>query len=138
MGVAASVRADVCTEWIEAFTSMRLANQEIEKLHNVFTHVDFNGSGSIDAAEMLAFLDIDRTSLSKRLFVNCDRDDNGQMNFYEFVLCCWKLLALKQKSLRKCRFDLKPSHQQIPNSHNVLLLQYRHLRVRSVRSGWRW
>lgn len=109
MGVAATVYADICNEWQEAFNSMKLTGREVEKLHSVFTNVDFNGSGSIDCAELLAFLDIERTNLSKRLFTNFDSDHNDEISFYEFVMSSWKLLALKQKSLCKDPFQI-PYH----------------------------
>ena len=101
MGSAASVRVNICKEWMDAFSSMRLTGNEIDKLSNVFNHVDFNGSGSIDSAELLAFLDIERTSLSKRIFASFDEDNNGHINLYEFVLSAWKLLTMEQKSIRK-------------------------------------
>lgn len=118
MGVAASVSAEICKEWMEAFTSMKFSGHEVERLHGVFNQVNFSGSGSIDSAELLAFLDIERTGFSTRIFTNFDGDHNGHVNFYEFVLSCWKLLAMKQKSL--CKLF---SHHYLPQdlAQNLIL-----------------
>lgn len=101
MGTGASASAKICNEWRKAFASMRISSTEVERLNEVFNSVDADGSGSVDAAELLVFLNIAKTNLTRRLFTNFDRNFDGQINFYEFVFSLWKFLSVKQKSLCK-------------------------------------
>lgn len=65
-----------------------------------------DGSGNIEIAEMLAFLDVDRTKFSKRLFSIFDDDASGEIDFKEFVLSCWNYCSLCKSSLIVFAFDL--------------------------------
>ena len=57
------------------------------------------GSNSIELAELLAFLDLDRTRFTKRIFTMFDEDSSGLLDFNEFVLSLWNYCTLSKASL---------------------------------------
>ena len=68
--------------------------------------VDVDGSGTIEVAELLAFLDVEKTKFSKRIFCMFDEDNSGQIDFREFVLSCWNYCTLGRSTLMLFAFDL--------------------------------
>ena len=79
---------------------------DIGSLFRIFRMVDVDNSGTIEVAELLAFLDIERTKFSKRIFCMFDEDNSGEIDFREFVLSCWNYCTLGRTTLVLFAFDL--------------------------------
>ena len=90
-------------EIYEAFAFNEL---DIGRLHKVYRKIDNDGSNSIELAELLAFLDLDRTRFTKRIFTMFDEDNSGLLDFHEFVLSLWNYCTLTKSSLVLFAFDL--------------------------------
>lgn len=90
-------------EIYEAFSFKQL---DIGRLHKVYRKIDNDGSNSIELAELLAFLDLDRTRFTKRIFTMFDEDSSGLLDFHEFVLSLWNYCTLTKSSLVLFAFDL--------------------------------
>ena len=50
------------------FDAMQFTELDIGRLFKIFRMIDNDNSGSIELAELLAFLDVDRTRFNKRVF----------------------------------------------------------------------
>lgn len=90
-------------EIYEAFAFNEL---DIGRLHKVYRKIDNDSSNSIELAELLAFLDLDRTRFTKRIFTMFDEDSSGLLDFHEFVLSLWNYCTLTKSSLVLFAFDL--------------------------------
>lgn len=86
-------------EWVEAFQSMKLELKDVQKLERVFDKIDQSNDDKLSIAEMLAYLDIDRTKFSERVFSIFDDDKSGEVSFKEFVLSMWNYGTLTKASL---------------------------------------
>ena len=93
-------------QYKSTFESLQLEEGDIGSFYRIFRTIDVDGSGTIEIAEMLAFLDVDRTKFSKRLFSIFDDDNSGEIDFKEFVLACWNYCSLCRTSLIVFAFDL--------------------------------
>lgn len=83
------------------FSAMQFSKKEIQKLYNIFTMVDVDGSGSIALAELLAHIDINRTPFTEKIFSIFDDDKSGEIDFREFVLSLWNYCTLTKATLGK-------------------------------------
>jgi hypothetical protein len=54
---------------------------------------------SLDIVEWLTLIDLERNSLTERIFMISDRDGDGLLNLYEFVVSVWKFCILGDHSL---------------------------------------
>lgn len=57
-------------------------------------------------AELLAFMDLDPTPFSKRVFSIFDDDQSGEVDFREFVLSLWNYCSLSHDNLIVFAFDM--------------------------------
>lgn len=85
--------------WMRQFSAMQLSKREIKTLWNIFTKIDFDGSGSIGLAELLAHIDLDRTRFTEKIFSIFDEDKSGEVDFREFVLSLWNYCTLTKATL---------------------------------------
>lgn len=90
----------------ETFDALCLRPEDIGVFMRMFKKIDVDKSGQIDVAELLAFLNIDRTQFTQRLFTIFDDDHSGCIDFQEFVLSCWNYCSLSRTSLLMFSFDL--------------------------------
>ena len=105
MGSSNSI-AVIPTEWMEIFRAMQLKKSEVKSLYKLYKQYDFdrrggNSKGGMDIVEWLTLIDIERTSLSERIFYAADRDGDHRLNFFEFVVSLWKFCVLGDGSLSK-------------------------------------
>lgn len=70
-------------------------------MHHLYKNYATGDPNGMDVVEWLTLIDIDRTSLSERLFWASDRDGDHLLNFYEFVLSLWRFCVLGDGSLSK-------------------------------------
>ncbi len=81
------------------FEALQLSSKEVGKLYKIFRKVDVDGSGSIGLAELLAHIDVERTTFSERVFSIFDEDGSGEIDFREFVLSLWNYCTLSRATL---------------------------------------
>jgi serine/threonine-protein phosphatase 2B regulatory subunit len=84
---------------MDLFASMQLTRSEVKKMYKIFTRVDLDGSGSVDIAELLTLLDIERTRFTEQVFTVFDSDGSGKVDFKEFVMAIWNYCTIGQASL---------------------------------------
>ena len=90
----------------ELYEALNFTELDIGRLHSVYRKIDNDNSNSIELAELLAFLDLDRTRFTKRIFTMFDEDKSGLLDFNEFVLSLWNYCTLTKASLELFAFDL--------------------------------
>jgi Ca2+-binding EF-hand superfamily protein len=90
----------------EIYEAFSFSTLDIGRLHKVYRKIDNDDSNSIELAELLAFLDLDRTRFTKRIFTMFDEDGSGLLDFHEFVLSLWNYCTLTKSSLVLFAFDL--------------------------------
>lgn len=73
--------------------------------------IDNDNSGEIEMAELLAFLDLEKTRFTKRIFSIFDEDGSGLIDFREFVMSLWNYCTLTKASLTMFAFDLYDKDQ---------------------------
>ncbi|GMH46281.1 hypothetical protein TrRE_jg6825 [Triparma retinervis] len=78
----------------------------IGRLRASFRRLDHDKSGSISMAEFLVMLHIDTNRFTKRAFSLIDSDNDGKVDFYEFVAAIWNYCTLDWESLVRFSFDL--------------------------------
>lgn len=93
-------------QWSSDFECLMFSEADIGALYRIFRKVDNDGSGEIEVAELLAFLDIEKTKFSKRIFCMFDEDNSGEIDFREFVLSAWNYCSLGRATLMLFAFDL--------------------------------
>jgi Ca2+-binding EF-hand superfamily protein len=89
------------TEMMDQFTAMQLRKSDVQKLFDVFSTVDVDGSGTIGIAELLTFLDLDRTQFTEKVFSIFDDNKSGDIDFKEFVMSLWNYCTLTKITLGK-------------------------------------
>jgi len=92
--------------WNEHFKILSLSLSDLKNLHKIFSRVDFDNSGDISLAELLAHINLDRTRFTERIFSIFDDDKSGQVDFHEFVLSVWNYCTLTKATLDMFAFDL--------------------------------
>ena len=88
------------------FTSLGFSEKELLELWRVFAGADADGSGEISLSELMAFLDLERTEFTKRVFSIFDEDMSGEIDFREFVVAMWNYCTLSKPALCLFAFDL--------------------------------
>jgi Ca2+-binding EF-hand superfamily protein len=86
---------------MDQFVAMQLRKADVQKLFDVFSAVDVDGSGAIGTAELLAFLDLERTVFTEKVFSIFDDDKSGEIDFKEFVMSLWNYCTLTKITLGK-------------------------------------
>eukprot|EP00605_Chrysophyceae_sp_TOSAG23-4_P001211 GSChrysophyteH1.ASY1.ANO1.1320.1 assembled CDS len=88
------------------FEGLSFKEIDIGRLHKIYRQIDNDSSGQIELAELLAFLDLEKTRFTKRIFSIFDEDNSGLIDFKEFVLSLWNYCTLTRASLTMFAFDL--------------------------------
>jgi Ca2+-binding EF-hand superfamily protein len=68
--------------------------------------IDTDDSGTIDVAELEAYLRLEKTRFTTRIFSIFDEDNSGSVDFREFVLSLYNYCTLTKASLELFAFDL--------------------------------
>lgn len=98
-------RADI-NQHRELFTALMLSERDVGRFYYMFRKIDNDDSGLIELAELLAFLDLDKTPFTKRVFQIFDEDLSGLVDFREFILSLWNYCTLGRSTLPLFAFDL--------------------------------
>lgn len=106
MGCEASIEKTMSREWFELFRRMQLTKSELRILLKLHKQYQTTSPGSLDIVEWLTLIDLERNHLTERIFMISDRDGDGRLNLYEFVLSVWKFCILGDHSLSKRTDDL--------------------------------
>ena len=101
MGCATSIDSKIPRDWMELFAALKLTKWEVARLHEIFTKVDLDDSGSVDTVELLTLLDIERTRFTEQIFTVFDSDGSGKVDFREFVMALWNYCTISEASLGK-------------------------------------
>ena len=101
MGCQPSINKSVRGEWLDLFRKMQLNKSEIRVLYKLHNQYQTRVKGNLNIVEWLTVIDLERTTLTERLFAASDRDGDGLLNFYEFVISLWKFCILGDHSLSR-------------------------------------
>lgn len=101
MGCGKSIEELIPPKWLAQFVALNITKSELTKLYKIFRSVDIDNSGSIDAAELLASLDVEDTPFTSRVFSIFDSNNSGKVDFREFVLALWNYCTLGNSTLGK-------------------------------------
>eukprot|EP00618_Florenciella_parvula_P032574 CAMPEP_0119541330 /NCGR_PEP_ID=MMETSP1344-20130328/52892_1 /TAXON_ID=236787 /ORGANISM="Florenciella parvula, Strain CCMP2471" /LENGTH=343 /DNA_ID=CAMNT_0007585287 /DNA_START=310 /DNA_END=1337 /DNA_ORIENTATION=- len=96
----------VIAQWKSQFEALKLKDVDVQKLYEVYTKIDQDGSGSISLWEMLEHLQLQRNKFTKRVFSIMDEDNSGEIDFREFVIALWNYCTLGKAALILFAFDL--------------------------------
>lgn len=88
------------------YALLKLKDSEIDKLYEVFTYVDRDGSGEISLREFFSFLEIKKTLFAEKAFSIMDEDQSGEIDFREFVVAIWNYCSFTRSALVLFAFDL--------------------------------
>lgn len=88
------------------FEILMFNEADIMAFYRIFQKVDMSGDGSVDIDELLVYLNVDMSKFAHRVFSMFDADRSGQVDFKEFVLCCWNYCTLGRATLILFAFDL--------------------------------
>ena len=80
--------------------------KEGKKLWETFEVLDQDGGSSIDFGEFCDFFDLEKSPFTERCFLLLDRGATGQINFPQFVLCCWNYCTYDKLALAKFAYRL--------------------------------
>ena len=86
-------------DWKQQFDALLLTSDDLIKFNDIFTHVDEDGSGTIEIKELLNFLDVDRNRFTERVFSIFDEDGSGTIDFREYVISLWNYCTLSKSTL---------------------------------------
>ena len=73
----------------QMFSLLNLSDREQRQLWKFFVKTDKDGSGEISVTEFHAFVLVDATPFTERVFAYFDLDGSGLLNFHEFVCGVW-------------------------------------------------
>ena len=93
-------------ENVRQLQAMQFSVSEVKKLYSIFRCVDVDNSGSIALSELLAHIDLPRTSFTEKIFSIFDDDKSGEIDFKEFVMSLWNYCTLTKNTLDVFAFDL--------------------------------
>ena len=93
-------------KWRPEFDALMVSEYDVGQLYSVFCEIDEDGSGDIDLAEMVRFLELQRTKFNKRIFTLFDEDGSGEVDFREFVIALWNYCTMGRPALTLFAFDL--------------------------------
>jgi hypothetical protein len=99
MGCDASSFDDIPMEWLNLFARMQLTKAEVRRLSELHLEYQTSKRSKIDIVEWLTMIDLERTNLTERIFWIADRDGDGYLNLYEFIVATWKVCILGDHSL---------------------------------------
>ncbi len=109
MGNCSSIEAydDVkIKKYQNQYEALQLRQTDVTKLLSVFRKIDVNGGGSVELAELLVHINLDKTNFTKSVFLLFDRDGSGELDFREFVFSVWNFCTLTKHTLDLFLFDL--------------------------------
>jgi len=85
-----------------------------------FDKCDKDGSGIISRLEWFMFLDIEKTEFNEKVFSIADIDGTDDMDFREFVMCCWNFASATPSDLTNFAFLMYSSDGALLKSEEVL------------------
>ena len=88
----------------------------------MFDKADGDGSGIMNQTEWLMYLDIEKTEFNEKIFSIVDFDESGEMDFREFVMCCWNYASAKPVDLVNFAFFMYSMDGALLKGHEVLVM----------------
>jgi hypothetical protein len=104
------------------FGFLELTQWDAIKLFYVFDKADKDGSGIMSQFEFLMYLDIERTEFNEKIFAIVDFDGSGEMDFREFVMCCWNYASATPIDLVNFSFFMYSTDGVFLKSDEVLIM----------------
>jgi Ca2+-binding EF-hand superfamily protein len=93
-------------ELLTHFHSLKWTTSDVRKLYLVFATIDVVKDKKIGLDELLAYLELEKSAFTKRLFGVFDEDGSGEIDFNEFALSIWNFCALSKGTMGMFIFDL--------------------------------
>ena len=85
-------------KWKEIFALIGISDGDVKKLYKKFKRIDLDGSMSISLAEMIAYIGLEDSPYSRRIFSIFDNDGTNSVDFGEFIVVLWNYCTLAQSS----------------------------------------
>jgi hypothetical protein len=98
-------RARLDERYVRLRCALGLTADELWGLHTHFAACNASGSGAASLPELLAFLDLDRSFLSERVY-NLYRDGGAGIGFQAWVLATWNLCSRDADGLAFFAFNV--------------------------------
>lgn len=76
------------------FEALHLTEAEVGKFYLIFLDIDVDSSQTVDLSEVFNHLHIEKSYFNKRVFGLLDKDNNGSLNFREFIVGLWNYCTL--------------------------------------------
>lgn len=99
MGCLESVEGQIPKDWMEQFAVLRLSKNDVKRLFRAYNKIDCDHSGSVELNELFAFLNIENTKFTERVFRIFDMNHTNQVDFREFVMSLWNYCSLGKATL---------------------------------------
>jgi Ca2+-binding EF-hand superfamily protein len=105
-----------------------LTQQDLRKLKTQFRLIDVDDSGTIDRKEFMSYLNINSTPFTDALCQMYDADNNGVIDFEEFICAQIKYCAMNQEAILQFCFDAvdKDKSETISEEQVVAIVQALH------------
>mmetsp|Transcript_19324 Transcript_19324/g.27781 ORF Transcript_19324/g.27781 Transcript_19324/m.27781 type:complete len:579 (+) Transcript_19324:222-1958(+) len=100
-----STRDDI-GQYKKVFETLGLEEKHVRQLFKAFQEIDFDDSRSISLTELMAYVNSDITSYTKRIFTSFDCDGSSGIDFYEFVTNVWDYCTLTKDNVVYFAFSL--------------------------------
>ena len=88
------------------FEALDFTDKESKLLWKTFEKLDKDTGGSVDFAEFAEFFHLGKSKFTERCFLMLDTGATGEINFPQFVLCCWNYCTYDRKGLTTFAFRL--------------------------------
>lgn len=103
----------------KTFDCLGVTDKEVGKLYKRFKLIDVDDSKSIEVAEILVHLHMEKTFFNKRVFGLLDTDASGELNFEEFMVGLWNYCSVEDEHFEHFAFDL----YDIDHSGNIDIVE---------------
>ena len=91
-------------QWRVEFEILKLDPEKIKRLYEIFEIIAVRKENVITFHELLAFLEVEPTNFTQLVFRVMDQDDDGSIDFREFVHALWNYCTLGKEALSEYIF----------------------------------
>lgn len=78
---------------------LKLSRNDVKRLYRTYNKIDVDHSGSVELNELFAFLCVENTQFTERVFKIFDMNHTGKIDFREFLMSMWNYCTLGKATL---------------------------------------